>query len=254
MKKILLACFILNAALSAPAGGLPVIDLANLAQALMQVMLASNQVFQADQLLKRLGDPSAIWNIAGASQTLSQLGQSGVAKSLPEIQIDTTGQSGQSYNGNGLYTPVQPDIALADGKTVTRPAEAYRKHEALQMTITDYNAVIADTQARRNTLRDAQRQTAEQLKAATTDAQIQKLKGILAAQQSELSTVSAERSEAAAKVEIQKAANEADKARQDQADDELRAASLQSALRDAMQFFDASTKPVMIPDAKQIAP
>ena len=253
MKKILLACLILSTAGSAPAGGVPVFDWANLIQSMLQVMLASNQLDIASTVMKRAGDPASVV-ISSASTTLSQLGQPGVAKTLPKIQSDTTGQSGQAYDGDGLYTAVPSDITLSDGRTIARPPEPYRKHEALQQTIVDYNAVIADTQPRRDALREAQVSTTEQLKAATTDAEIQKLQVVLAAQDSALNTVTAERSEAADKVAIQKAANEADKARQEQADDELRAVSLQTALLQAMQLFQADTKPMTLPNPRSIDP
>ncbi len=232
----------------------PVIDLANLQQALVQVMLASNQVFMSDELLKRLGDPAAIQQIVGAAQTLQQLGRAGVARSLREIQLNTTGQSGLTYDGYGLYRPVDADIPLAGGKTTARPTEAYKKFEALQEAVADFNSVTVDTKARRTALRDAQRQTTEQLKAAKTDAETQKLQAVLAAQQSEIANLAAERSEAAARVIIQQASNDADKARQDQADLELRAASLQSALKDAMRFFKADSHPTLLPDPKQVSP
>jgi hypothetical protein len=178
MKKLLLALLLITNAFHASAE-VPVIDFAAIAQAIIQVALASNQVDIARQILARNGDPAAIL-ISSLSQTLSQLGQHGVARTLPDIQNNITGQSGQSSDGNGLYTPVNPDITLANGESITRPTEPYRKHEALQQTIVDYNAVITDTQPRRDSLRDAQVQTIAQLKSATTDAEVQKLKAVLA--------------------------------------------------------------------------
>src|ERR1022692_4294070 len=97
MKKILLACLILSTAGSAPAVGVPVFDWANLIQSMLQVMLASNQLDIATTVMHRAGDPASV-TISSASATLSQLGQPGIAKTLPEIQNETTGQSGQAYD------------------------------------------------------------------------------------------------------------------------------------------------------------
>jgi BMFP domain-containing protein YqiC len=252
MKKLYLAFVLSLTALTAPAA-VPVVDWAVLAQALMQVALASNQLAQAQELLTRLGDPGAIANIAGAAQTLGQMTEQGVSRSLPEIQQSTTGQSGQSYDGGGLYKAIQPEIPLIDGQTATRPVEAYRKHELLQQAIVNYHAVITNTQARRDGLRASQLETTRQLSAATTDAEVQKLKAVLASQQTELGTVTAERFEAATQVAVQKAANEADKARQQQAEDEERAASLQKSLVHALGFFKADNHHVAIPDPKKEA-
>ena len=254
MKKLFLITLTILTTWHASPAGMPVIDLANLAQALVQVLLASNQVYQAGQLLNRLGDPGAVLQLAGAKQTTDEEQQPGVGKSLSKIQNDTTGESGKSYDGNGLYQPVESSVPIAGDQTLPRPTEAYRKHEALQKSLADYAAVVADTQARLDILRDAQLKTTQQLKGATTDAEVQKLKGIQTSQQSELARLAAERSEAAARVEVQRVANEADKARQEQAADELRTASVQSALTDSLRFFKADTTPLTIPNPRTITP
>ena len=248
MKKLLLALFLITNEFRASAE-VPVIDFAAIAQAILQVMVASNQLAIVHQILDHAGDPLSVI-ISSMSQTASQLGRHGVGKSLPDIQMETTGQPGLSYEGNGLYSPVPSDIPVAGGQTIIRDPASYRKHEALQNTIRDYNDIISDTQTRRDALRDAQVQTLAQIKTATTDAEVQKLNAVQAAQASALSTVNAERVEAAAKVVIQKAANEADKARQEQADDETRAVSQQTALLQALKFFQADTKPLTLPNPK----
>ena len=253
MKKLYLIFSLSLTTLAASATGFPVVDVANLAQALLQVALASNQLAQAQELLTRLGDPATIANLAGAAQTLGQMTQAGVNRSLPQIQQSTTGQSGQSYDGDGLYKAIQPEIPLIDGQTATRPIQAYRKHELLQQAIENYHAVITNTQGRRDALRAAQLETTQRLGVATTDAEVQKLKAVLASQQTEIGTVTAERSEAATQVAVQKAANEADKARQQQAEDEERAASLQKSLVHALRFFKADSQHVVIPEPKKEA-
>ena len=252
MKKSLLTLFTAIITFHASAGGVPVIDWTAILQAMIQVALTSNLVSQSDQMLNRMGDPAAISQIAGALQTTTQLAKQGVGQSLKEIQLGTTGDSGQSYDGNGLYKPVETTVAIAGGQTLTRPPENYRKHEAVQKMIADYNAVVTDTKARRDTLREAQLQTTEQLKAAGSDAEVQKLKGILQSQEAELATVSAERVEAAQKVLVQQASNEADTARHQQAADEDRAASLQSALVDSLKFFQPDSATVTIPNPKTV--
>lgn len=252
MKKYWLILVLLATAVTARSSGIPVVDAANLLQAIAQVAFASNQLAQAQELLKHLGNPAVITDVAGAAQTLGQMALSGVNKTLPELQQQTTGQAGQSYDGNGVYQPVDPVIPLVDGQTATRPVDAYRKHELMQQAVENYHRVITNTQARRDALRAAQRETTQQLGAATTDAEVQKLKAVQVAQQAEMVTVSAERSEAATQVAVQKAANEADKARKEQADDEARAASIQKSLTHALGFFKADSSHVEIPDPKTV--
>lgn len=252
MKKRILTVLAVTAALSAWTAGIPVIDVGNLEQDLVQVGLARKQVEQAIELVRRTGDPALIQRIIGAAETLQHLGLLGPGKSLEEIQLSTTGQPGLAYSGGGLYEPIRPDIPIAGGMTVPRPVEAYRKFEALQQSVTDYNSVIAESRVRRQSLRDAQRQTTAQLGNATTDAEVQKLKSVLISEQSELQTLAAERSEAAARVVIQHALTEGDRMRQEQADQELRAASLQSALRDSLRFFQVDNTRLVLPNPNQV--
>ena len=247
MKRSVFLSLVTLAAASPASAEWPVIDLSNLEQALKQVELAQQQVTLIMETLKRMGDPAAVKQIIGAGQTLDQLARPGVGQSLLDLQLAATGQMGLAYDGFRLYRPVPPVVVLPDGKLVARPAEEYRKHEALQRAVTDFHAVTSDTQARREALRTAQSETTAQLQVATTDAEVQKLKGIQAAQASELNTITAEQSEAATRVLVQHAANEADKARQEQADLETRTASLQSALRGILRFFRADSKPALIP-------
>jgi CRISPR/Cas system type I-B associated protein Csh2 (Cas7 group RAMP superfamily) len=79
------------------------------------------------------------------------------------------------------------------------------------------------------------------------------LKGVLAAQQAELAGLSAERAEAAAEVLVQQAANATDLARQEQAELELRVASVRSALRQATRFLQADSRPVLIPNPNSLS-
>ena len=156
-------------------------------------------------------------------------------------------------DGGGIYIPISPEIQMADGTFVTRPQEPYRKFEVVQRAVEEYHTVDQDTQERRNTLRQAMKQTTERLEGARSDAEAQKLKGIIAAQTSELATINAERSESFSRVLVLQAANQADQDRQRQADLETRAAQLQNAWTNVIRLFKTDSHPAPIPDPSAIA-
>ena len=252
MKTILVTILIVSLALPTRAA-LYVVDWANLEQAVHQVMFAKQQAESMADELRRMGDPAAVQRLSGAVMTLAELVQPGLGQSLADLQRRTTGQGGILYDGGGLYPRVESEIPLSNGQTLPRSAEAYRKYEALQQAVANYHAVVADTRARLAALRQAQRETSEQLGAAQSDAETQKLKGVLASQESALGGLAAERAEATANVLVQQAANEADRARQAQADTETRAAGLQSALQNAFRLFKADSRPTMIQPPTAVA-
>jgi hypothetical protein len=236
----------------------PTIDIANLEKSIAQLKALYDQIQQGKQLLKQIGDAADIQDIAGAAQTLSGFGNLGTTQTAPNqssgsATTPVTGQGGMTTDGGGVFTPVSTEIEVADGTSVPRSADAYLKFEVLYQSIEQYNTVNKDTQRRRDSLRQAMRSTTEGLAKAQSDAEVQKLTGILAAQTSELATINAERSEAANRVLIVQAANQADLERQQQAELELRAANLQSAFRESARFFKADSRPTLISKPSKIS-
>jgi hypothetical protein len=250
MKTRLLISIFTLAALSSGLAQVATIDFANLEKAIVQVYLAGKQLDAAAEQLKRQGDPGSIRNIPGAASTIAQLAKDTPGKPYVEVSSTVSGEDGLTHNGNGFYTPVEPEIQLANGQFATRRSEDYRKFAAVQRAATRFDEVSAEGSARRDALRGAQRQTVEGIETATTDAETQKLKGIQAAQATELATIHAQMSEAAIRVLVQHAANEEDRARQEQADLEARSAHLDSGLRKSLEFFYADSRPTLIPNPR----
>ena len=251
MKRILFGSFVLFMfGLRGFAAGMPVFDIANWEQAILQLITLSNQLAQHQQLLKQLGDAATIQQVVGAAQTLAELAQAGLGKSQADINATITGQAGLRHDGQGLYQPVDPVIQLPNGRSIPRSPEDYKKFEAVQKAASRLDSVTLEALDRRKALRAAQLETAKRLEVATSDAEIQKLKGIQAAQAGEQATLHSEISEAAMQVLVQRAKNEDDRARQEQADLEARTANLHHALTNALKFFQADSRPSMIPDPR----
>jgi hypothetical protein len=101
--------------------------------------------------------------------------------------------------------------------------------------------VSDDVKARREELRQQIAATTQQLQAATTDAETQKLTGVLTGEAAELAALDREIDQAAAELNTQDIENRADKDRQEQARREERAAQMQEATQQFGHLFQLDT-------------
>jgi hypothetical protein len=197
--------------------------------------------------LARQGDPALIQQLAGLPQLRQSLGNTGVGLTLQQIQQAASGFNAFYYDGNGLYRPIQSVIVTPDGASQPRVEQDYRKYDALTAASTNYQSVHNDTETRRSELRQQIRATIAKVQSATTEAETTKLKAVLEAQSAELAAIDRERDAAATRVLIQDAENRNDKARQEHARAEDRAAAFAKANENLGRFLAPDTAPVLIP-------
>ena len=256
MKKSTITRVIIAAAFTVAVlarADLPVIDPSVLAQAIQQVQLTTEQLKQLTTEVRRLGDPASFLPV-GANQIIESLTQHGVGKTWDELRNFADGHAAMLYDGDGLYRPVGQTITAADGNQVARPIEDYKKFDAIAQATSTLEAVMKDTEARRQRVRDEVKSTTEQLRVAQTVSQIQKLQGVLNAQAAELAAIDREREGALNHVLAQKVENDTDATRQAQARQEERIVDFQSAQQRLMQFLVPDTRPVQIPDPRLSRP
>jgi len=210
----------------------------------------------AQQLIElaRQGDPAAIQRLAGWGELSQALGTPGVGLSLDQMQLATTGAAALSYDGNGLFTPIGPNLITPDGITAERVQPDYRKFEALIRSAANYLAVQADTEQRRLQLREQIRSTTARIEAALTEAEVSKYKAVLAAQTAELTSFEAERQAASSRVMVQQAINQNAAALHQQARSEDQAAAFRAANDQLTRFLKPDTKPVTIPAPRTVKP
>lgn len=214
-----------------------------------QVVIVNDPI-AIEQLLLQLvreGDPAMIRQLTGWEALRQSLGNPGVGLTLEQIQQSADGLKALAYDGNGLYHAVTAVIVTPDGASQARPTAEYRKFDALTRASANYLAVHDDTETRRTELRRQIRATTGQIAAATTTAEIDKLKAVLAAQNAELAALDRERDAAATRVAVQEAQNRNDQARQAQARAEDAAAAFQKANENLGRFLSPDTAPVAIP-------
>ena len=80
---------------------------------LKQITTMTQELQQVTAYVKAFGDPSSLLNITGANQLISSLRQTGVGKTVDQLQQAANGIQALQYTANGLYTNL--------GSTFTTP-------------------------------------------------------------------------------------------------------------------------------------
>ncbi len=215
-----------------------------------QINTMTQELQQVTAYVKAFGDPSKLLNIVGANQLIGSLQQTGVGQTLTQLQRSANGLQALQYNGNGLYQSLGQTFTTPSGAQVPRLEDLYRKYGAIQDDSRNFQSVTTDVLARRANLRNQIASTTTQLQAATTDAETQKLTGVLVGYNAELATVDHEIDNAAGQVLTQDAENRADKERDDQARREERQAQTEESFRRYGEVFQLETTPPSFPDGR----
>ena len=216
----------------------------NLAQYVEMVNNQVQQISTMSQLLQQttafnnaFGNPAQVTNVAGANQLISTFPQPGVGQNLTVLQQTASGDQSLSNNGNGLYQGVS-DTALS-GITVPRVATNYTPYGAVENASANYTSVESDVTQKRQALTTQIASTVNQLQAATTDAETQKLQAVLTAQSAQLQSLDQQISQAAADTTVQGIANQNEQGKEAQAQNEEVAADR----HDAFTKFGAMMQP-----------
>jgi hypothetical protein len=208
-----------------------VVDLAKYVQMVenqvQQIETMTQELQQVTAYVKAFGDPSQLLNITGANQLVSSLQQSGVGQTLGALQQTASGVQSLANNANGLYQSIS-NTALS-GIAIPRVAADYKPFGAVENTSSNYTAVYNDVTQRRQALKAQIASTIDQLQAATTDAETQKLQGVLTGQAAQLQAVDHEINNATSQSVVQDIGNRNDEQKQQQAQDEEIAADRQDA-------------------------
>jgi len=203
-----------------------------------QINLLTSQLEQVTAYKDAFGDPSSLLKITGAREVASQLQQPSSGQLLSQLQQNASGSGALINNGNGLYRPIET-ISL-NGTEIPRSEELYKKYGALENSSANYQSVHEDSASRIQALKGEIASTTTALEAATTDAEVQKLQGVLVTQNAQLSALQGEVQNAASQVIVQDAMNRNDMEKQDQAQREKDAAEWSAATR---QFDELLTIP-----------
>ena len=222
------------------------------------VMMIDNQVQQINTLTSQLqqlqqynqvfGTPSQILNLAGFTGLISDLQDTGVGQAVGQLENLAQGVDALQYDANGLYHNVGTTFTTPDGNSVSRAVNLYRQFAAINETTRNFSNVYADVVSRRDSLRQDIATTTEQLRAATTASEVQKLTGVLIGLNAELSATDKELDHAASVSIVQNAENQNDQAKQQQARVEEQQAEFSEGIQKYNNTIKLSTEPAAFPD------
>jgi membrane-associated HD superfamily phosphohydrolase len=166
---------------------------------------------------------------------------------LENLVANADGNIALTYNDDGIYATVGVSFQTPRGQTIQRPANQYKPFAAVINSASNYVAVADNAARRRAAIKDQIAQTTEQLKNATTDAQVQKLQGVLTSLNADLASTDDELNQAADSALVQDIQNRNDRQKQIQALTEQQNAEFEEATSNYMTTFQLLDQPVPFP-------
>lgn len=264
MKKLIaLAVVTLGVAVSARAQWI-VYDPVNNAQQILSaaediakyIQMIENQVQQIQTLTDQLnefkhyedlfGDPKSVL-LSTVQPLVSDLRKTELGQTLTTLETTVNASQAMVYNANGLFQSIGTAFTTPNGQTVTRLQTPFKPIAAVQKTTDNYLSVSTDATARRVALKAQIAATTDALKAATTDAEVQKLTGVLIGLSSALNNTDYEINQATTAAVVQDIANRNDAQRQVEAKKEQQHAEFTEALQKYGQTFRLMNAPTAFP-------
>lgn len=206
-----------------------------------QINVLTSQLQQVQAYVKAFGDPEKLTTIVGADSLMNSLRTTGSGLTLDVLQKNASGADALNYNANGVFRSVGEKFTTPGGVEIPRAEEVYRKFAAIQQSSLNLQTVTADVFSRSDALRKQIATTTQRLEAATTDAETQKLTGILTGYNAELAAVDREIEHASAQLTAQDIENRADAEKQATARREERRSQVAEGFRKSSDAFRFDT-------------
>lgn len=264
MKKLIaLALVTVGVSLSARAQWIVYDPTVNIQQIISQaeniakyIQMIENQVQQIQTLTDQLnefkhyedlfGDPKSVL-LSTVQPLVTDLRKTELGQTLTTLETTVNASQAMVYDANGLFSSIGTTFTTPNGATVTRRQPTYLPAAAVQKTTDNYLAVASDANARRIALKQQIATTTDALKAATTDAEVQKLTGVLIGLQSALNNTDYEINQATTAAIVQDIANRNDAQRQVDAKKEQQHAEFTEAVQKYGQTFRLMNAPTAFP-------
>jgi hypothetical protein len=220
------------------------------------VQMINNQVQQIQTLTDQLNEFKNYENLFGnpskvllptVQPLVNDLTKTELGQTLTTLEGAVNAGQAMTYNADGLFHSIGTTFTTPDGQRVTRQQAPYLAVAAVQQTTDNYLSVSTDAASRRVALKKDIAATTDQLKAATTDAEVQKLTGVLVGLSSALNNTDYEINQATASAVVQDIANRNDAQRQIEADKQQQHAEFSEAVQKYGQTFRLMNAPTQFP-------
>ena len=166
---------------------------------------------------------------------------------LENLVANANGNIALSFNDAGLYAPVGTSFLTPRGQTIQRPVSQFQPFSAVINTASNYVAVADNAAQRRAAIKSQIAQTTQQLQNAATDAEVQKLHGILTSLNADLASTDDEVNQAASAAMVQDIQNRNDQQKQVVALTEQQNAEFAESISNYAAKFQLLNAPVSFP-------
>ena len=211
-----------------------------------QIQTLGQQLSQFENYESLFGNPSQVVlsMVAPLDADLKSL-EPGL--NLENLVANADGNDALTYNDSGIYATVGVSFQTPRGQTIQRPADQYKPFAAVINSASNYVTVADNAAQRRATIKDEIAQTTEQLQNATTDAEVQKLHGVLTSLNGDLASTDDEVNQAASSALVQDIQNRNDQQKQVQALTEQQNAEFEESISNYTAKFQLLNQPVQFP-------
>jgi hypothetical protein len=220
------------------------------------VQMIDNQVQQINTLTSQLnefknyealfGNPSQVV-LSMVAPLATDLKSLEPGLNLENLVANANGNAALTFNDNGIYATVGTSFQTPGGQSIQRPADQYKPFAAIINTASNYVSVADNAAQRRAAIKDQIAQTTQQLQDATTDAEVQKLNGVLASLNSDLASTDDEVNQAASSAMVQDIQNRNDQQKQILALTEQQNAEFTEAVSNYTAKFQLLNAPTVFP-------
>jgi hypothetical protein len=211
-----------------------------------QIQALNDQLDEFKHYESLFGDPKAVV-LSTVNSLTSDLRRTELGETLTALEGAVNAGEAMLYDANGLFERVGTSFQTPNGQAVNRRESPYLPVAAVQKTTENYLSVTSDANARRVTLKNQIAATTDQLKSATTDAEVQKLTGVLIGLSSALNNTDYEINQATTSAVVQDIANRNDAQRQIEAKKEQQHAEFSEAMQKYGQSFRLMNAPTAFP-------
>jgi hypothetical protein len=211
-----------------------------------QIQTLTSQLNQFEHYEALFGDPSqiALQTVAPLAADLQKIEP---VEPLEGLVANISGDYALTYDDLKLFQNIGVSFSTPRGQIIRRNSDQYKPFAAIINTASNYVAVADDASARRTEIKQQIAQTIEQLNAAKTDAEVQKLHGILTSLNGDLASTDAELNQAVGSVLVQDIQNRNDQLKREQGMIEQQNAEFQEAVSNSVEKFQLLNEPVLFP-------
>ena len=211
-----------------------------------QIQALEDQLNEFKHYESLFGDPKAVL-LTTVQPLVADLRKTELGQTLTTLEGAVDAGQAMLYDANGLFSSIGTTFTTPNGVTVTRRETPYLPVAAVQKTTDNFLTVTTDATTRRVALKEEIARTTTALKNATTDAEVQKLTGVLIGLSSALNNTDYEINQATSSALVQDVANRNEAQRQIEAKKEQQHAEFTEAVQKYGQTFRLLNAPTAFP-------